>query len=98
MHVARTVWVTLKLLEKLTDRPIVRDGIRYWHNSLEPENAVVVTLHDSSAIRTVSFCILNIVKALAVCLPDVNLDIVDWFPGSVFDGTQYQARLAFGVV
>jgi hypothetical protein len=98
VHVTRTVWVTLKLLKELTDWAIVRDGIWYWHDGLEPEDAVVVTLHNSSAIRTVSFCILNIVEALAIRLPDIDLDVVDRLSGSVFDGTEDQARLAIGVV
>ena len=88
MHVAGTVWVTLELLENLTDGTIVRDGIRYWHDGLEPKDTVIVTLHDSSAIGTVSFCILNIVEAFAVCLPDIDLDIVDGLSGGVLDGTQ----------
>jgi hypothetical protein len=88
VHVTRAVRVTLELLEKLTDWSIVRDGIWYWYDGLEPEDAVLVTLHDSSAVRTVSFCILDIVEALAVRLPDINLYIVDWLSGSIFDGTQ----------
>lgn len=98
MHVARAVWVTLELLEKLTDGTVVRDGVRYWHDGLEPEDTVVVTLHDSSAIGTVSFCVLDIVEAFAVRLPDIDLDIVDWLASGIFDGTQDQARLTLGVV
>ena len=98
MHVAGTIRVTLELLEELTDRSIVRDGVWHWHNGLEPEDTLIVTLHDSSAIRTIPFCILDIVKALAVCLPDINLDVVDWLSGSVFDGTQNKARLAIRIV
>ena len=79
--------MTLELLEKLTDGTIVRDGIRDWHDGLEPKDAVIVTLHDSSAIGTVSFCILNIVEAFAVRLPDIDLDIFDGLSGGVFDGT-----------
>jgi hypothetical protein len=88
MHVTRAVWVTLELLEKLTDWTIVRDRIWYWYDGLEPEDAVFVTLHNSSAVGAVSFCILDIVEALAVRLPDINLYIVDWLSGSIFDSTQ----------
>jgi hypothetical protein len=88
VHVTRAVWVTLKLLEKLTDWTIVRDGIWYWYDSLEPEDPIFVTLHDSSTVRTISFCVLDVVKALAVRLPDINLYIVDWLSGSIFDSTQ----------
>ena len=80
--------MTLELLEKLTDRTVVRNGIWHWHDGLEPKDAVVVALHDGSAVWTVSFCVLDIVKALAVRLPNVDLDVVDRVSGRVFDGTE----------
>jgi hypothetical protein len=98
VHVTRTVWVTLELLEKLTNWTIVRNGIWYWYDGLEPEDAVVVTLHNSSSIRAVSFCVLDIIEALAVRLPDIDLYVVAWLSGSVFDGTKDQARLSIGIV
>jgi len=87
MHVARTVWMTLELLEQLTDWSVMRNGIWHRYDSLEPEDALVITLHDSSAIGTISFCVLDVVEAFAVRLPDIDLDIVDWLPGCVLDGT-----------
>jgi hypothetical protein len=98
MHVARAVGVTPKRFQKLTHGTVVRNGIRHWHNGLEPKHAVRVALHDHSAVRTISFCVLHVIEAFAVRLPNVNLDVVDGLAVGIFDGAENETRLAVGVM
>lgn len=98
VHVARSVRVPLKLLQQLTDRSVVRNGIWHWHNRLEPEHAILITVHDRTSIWTTSVCVLDIVEAMGVRLPDIDLYTLDGLAGRILDGAKNQAWLAVGVV
>lgn len=94
----RAVGVSLQQLQQLPDRPIVRNRIRDRHNRLEPERALDIALHDRAAVRPGPLRILHVVEALAVRLPDVDLDALDRLARGVLDGAEDQAGLAGGVV
>lgn len=98
MHVAGSVAMPFQSPEQFADGPIVRDGIRYGDDGLEPEDAVVVAVHHCALIWPLPPRVLHVVLALAVGLPDVNFDVSYRLAIGILDTAQDQARLAFRVV
>lgn len=89
--------MAFKQLQKLTNRPVVRDRIRNRYNGLEPKCACRIAFHNTPTIRAVSFVVLNIVMTCRVRLPYINSDSFDWVSLHVFHSTNNYAWLAFGV-
>ena len=98
MHVCWTVWVAAKLFQKLTNGSVVRNGVGYWGNGLEPEDAVTVTAHDTTAVRTVTIRMLHIIVTRGIRLPDINLHILDRLTIHVLQCADNKKRLAFSIV
>lgn len=98
MHMARPVAMSLQQLQQLAHGPIVRDGIRYRHDCLEPEDTLLVTVHHRTLIWPIAALVLNVIEAFAVCFPDVDLDSLDWFAGCVFDVAEDKAGFTVRVV
>ena len=90
--------MSLQHLQKLADRPIVRDRVRNWDNCFEPEDPLSIAVHHSSLVRLLLALVLHIVLSVAVGLPDVDFDAFDRLAFGVFDCADYQAGLAVGVV
>ena len=76
----------------------MRNGIRNWHNGIEPEVALLVTRHDSSAVRSGALLVLHVVEAFAVRLPNVNLDALDRLPGCVLYCADDETSLSVWIV
>lgn len=97
MHVAGAKRVSFQKLEQLPHRSIMRDRIRHGHNGLEPKHTLAVALHDRTTVWTGPFCVLHVVEALAVRLPDVDLDALDCLARRVFycaeDQTGFPVRV-----
>jgi hypothetical protein len=98
MHMARSVAVAFQTLQQFANRSIVGDGVRHWHDCLEPKQSVFVTVHHRSLVWTFTSRILNIVVSFAVRLPDVNLDAFDGFATSIFDCAENKARFAVRIM
>jgi hypothetical protein len=90
--------MSLQQLKQLPHRPIMRNRIWHWHNSLEPEDPVLVAIHNTSTIRSLSIRMLNIVMSRTVRLPDINLHTLNWVPINILYCAEYEAGLSFGVV
>ena len=78
----------MQQFEQCTNRSVMRNGIRHWNNSMEPEDAFLVTVHYCPPVRAVSVSILYIVEAPRVCLPYVDLGASYGFAGCVFDSAE----------
>jgi len=89
--------MSLQQLQQLTDGTIMRNGIRHRDDGLEPELAILVRLHDTSAIGPRPVRMLHIVMARGISLPDVDFHAFDRVPGGVFDRADYDAGLALRV-
>ncbi len=98
MHMARPIRMSMQLFKQGANGTIMRNGIRHGNNSMEPEDAVPVTVHDRPSVRTVSVGILYIVEAPRIGLPDVDRGPSYWLPRGVFDRAEDQASFALGVV
>lgn len=98
VHVARPIWMSTQQFEQGAHGTIMRDGIRHRNNSMEPEDAFLVTVHNRPSVRTVSVGILYVVEAPRVGLPYVDLGASHGLAGGVFDGAEDQAGFALGVV
>lgn len=83
MHMRRPIPMPFKLLQQLSDRPIVGDGIWDRDDSLEPKHALRIARHDRALIGPFAPGVLHIVEAVRVCLPDIDLDAFDGLPGGV---------------
>lgn len=75
----------LQLRQELAYRSVVRDWIRYGHNRLEPEHTLFVAVHDRSLIGPLTAGVLHIVEALAVRLPDIDLDALYGLASRILD-------------
>jgi hypothetical protein len=74
------------------------NGIWYRYDGMEPEHAHFVAMYHSPAIcLTPSVIILHIVLAVAVRLPDIDLDAFNRLTRRRLDGTEHEKRLAVGV-
>jgi len=86
VHVAWPPAMSAQLLQQLADRPIIGDRIGHRHNCLEPEDSVLVTHEYRSAVGIVApVLILYVILALAVGLPDINLDAGKRYVSGGFD-------------
>jgi hypothetical protein len=72
--------------------------IRHWNDSFEPEDSVLVAIHNTSAIRSLPIRVLNIVVPGTVRLPDINLDTLNWVPIHILYCAKNETGLAFGIV
>ncbi len=73
------------------------DWVGHRHNRLKPENAVLVTAHDTPTIRAVVVSMLDVIMACGVSLPDIDLATLDRLPGGVFESADDETWFAFGV-
>lgn len=76
----------------------MRNRVWYWHDCLEPEVTLLITMHHRALVWPFTARVLYIIKSFAVRLPDVDLDIVQWLSRGIFDSAEDEARLAVGVV
>jgi hypothetical protein len=98
VHVTRSPAVSPQLSQQLAHRPVMWNGIWYRHDGMEPENAVFVAMYDGPAIcLTPSVVVLHIVLAVAVRLPDIDLDALDRLARRRLDGTEHEKRLSIRV-
>lgn len=98
VHMARSIRMSTQPFEQRANRPIMRNGIRHGNDSLEPEDAFPVTVHDRASVRAVSVGILYVVEAPRVGLPYVDRGARYRLAGGVVDGAEDQAGFAVGVV
>jgi len=88
----------LQLRQQLAYRPVVRNRVGHGHDCVEPEHAPLVAMYHSAAVGLVaSVVVLHIVLAVAVRLPDVDLDALHGLARRALDGAQHKQRLAIGV-
>lgn len=78
--------MSLQLYQKLTDGPIMRNGIRHRDDSFEPENTFFITFHDGAPLGIFTVGILYVVMACGVSFPDVDFSAFNGMAGGVFDG------------
>lgn len=98
VHVTRSPAVSPQLGQQLAHRPVMWDGIWYRHDGMEPEHAFLITVYHSPAIcLTPSVVVLHIVLAVAVRLPDIDLDPLNRLARGRLDGTEHEKRLSVGV-
>jgi hypothetical protein len=76
----------------------MRYGIGHRHNGFEPEYPIFIGSHNSPSIRRLAVFILYIIKALAVCFPNIYFDARYWFRCGVANGAEDETRLARGIV
>ena len=76
----------------------MRDRIWDRHNCLEPKFAITITRKHSSAIRTISRSILNIIKAIRVGFPNIDLYPANRVTCSIFNRTKYKTQLPVWVM
>jgi len=98
VHMTGSVRMSLERLQQLAHGSIMRDRVRDWHDSLEPENTLFIALHNRTTFGRCAVLILHVVEALAVGLPDVNLSALDWLAVRVFDVTEDQAWRALWIM
>ena len=98
VHMTWPVAMSLQHFQQLADRSIVWNRVRHWHDRLEPEDSVLVTMHHSSLVRLLAAFVLHIVFSIAVRFPDVDLHSFYWLSFCVFDGADHETWLALGVV
>ena len=94
---AGPIRVAVQDLEKLADRAVIGDRIGNRNNRIEPENAALVGSQHGPSVRTISLCILHIVVAGRIRLPDINLHVGNGLPRGVLDRAKHQKRLPFGI-
>lgn len=93
-----TIWMSVKLLQELSDRPIVRDRVRYRLDSFEPKMSIFIAFHNTSSIGRGFIGILDIVVAGRVGLPYVDLDALNRVAFRVLNGARDYAWLAIWIV
>lgn len=87
-----------QLDQQLPYGSIMRDGIGHGHESLEPNDSILVTMHHGSLIRSLAARVLHIIKPLAIRLPDINLDTFNWFSECIFEGAENETGLAIRIM
>lgn len=98
MHVARPPAMPSQLRQQFTYRPVVRNRIRHGHDSMEPEHALLIAVYDRATICFASsIVVLYVVLAMAVRLPNVDLDAFNGRARRGFDRAEHQQRVAVGV-
>jgi len=75
VHMTWPVGMTVQHLEQLSHRPVMRDGIRYRDNGLEPKVPLFIARQYRSTIRACPIRVLHVVETLRICLPDIDLGI-----------------------
>jgi len=98
MHVTRPVRMPLERLEQFPHRPIVRNRIRYRHDSLEPEFTLLIATQYCSSFRRRPVGVLHVIKTLAVSLPDIDFGVRDRRASRVAHAAENQTRLALRIV
>jgi len=85
-------------LQQLPDWPIMRNRVWHRHNRLEPKHTLFIAVHHASSIGALAIAVLYVIMAGAVCLPDIDLDPFDRVSLNVFNGTDNETWLAFGIM
>ena len=83
VHVTRSVWMAFQQLEQFANGSVVWNRIWHWYNGIEPEVALVITLHDCTPVWLLTSGVLYVVEAFAVCFPDVDFGVWDGFAGGI---------------
>lgn len=86
--------MTIQLLEKFSNWPIVWDGIWYGKDTFEPETSRIVARQNGSAIRSGSAGMLDVIESLGIGLPDIDFYLTYGFPFHVFDCANYEKWLS----
>lgn len=97
MKMGRTPAVSAQMVQQLSYRSVVRDGIADGFDTLEPESPIVVRHHDAPLARLRSSLVLHVIMPAAVRFPDVDLDPRHRVSLAVLDCANHQQRLAFGI-
>ncbi|KAK5624970.1 hypothetical protein RRF57_000685 [Xylaria bambusicola] len=94
----RTVFVAPRKLEKYPHRAVAENGVRNWSDGIEVEFPLIVTVKDAASIRPAMTEFLNIILAIRVSLPDMDLSPRDRIALRIFDSAKDKERLAIGVM
>lgn len=98
VHVTRPPAVPPQLRQQLAHRPVVRDGVGHGDDSVEPEDTLLVAVYHGAPVGLVAaVVVLHIVLAVAVRLPDVDLDALDRLARGALDGAKHEQRVAVGI-
>lgn len=89
VHMTWSVTMPVQQLEQLPHWTIIGNRIWNGNDCLEPKDSLLVAMHHSSLIWTFPSWILNIVFAAGICLPDVDLDVVNRLAVGVFDRAEH---------
>jgi hypothetical protein len=98
VHVTRSPAVSPQLSQQLAYRPVMWNGIWYRHDGMEPKHAFLIAVYHGPAIcLTPSVVVLHIVLAVAVRLPDIDLNPLNRLARRRLDGAEHEKRLSVGV-
>lgn len=90
--------MTMQLLQQPAHRPVMGNRVRHGRDSMEPENTLLIRAHNAAPIGPLAPCILHIIVARGIGLPDINLDVLDRLALGITQITYDQQGLALGVV
>lgn len=95
---SRTVFVPPRELEKCSHGAVGENGVRNWSDGVEVEFTLIVTVKDAASIWLAMTGFLNVVLAIGVSFPDMDLSTRNWIAIRILDRAKNKERLAVGVV